>query len=156
MSEIKMGGGCNIHGPYEVCGHTTETCPNAAKTEGEKNKETTNESRTLDLFLEGDYGDTILNTNVKTEGGEVIEFTEDIDTAGIVGFDADSLKSSLAPFFEAGIPVASRPSEGIDGEDMEGYVTIKKEDINKAIAEGRLTVNVDDKDPNNIFLEIKS
>lgn len=26
-------GGCNIHGPYEVSGHTTETCLDAAKTE---------------------------------------------------------------------------------------------------------------------------
>lgn len=28
MSELQSQGGCFHHGPFEVCGHTTETCPN--------------------------------------------------------------------------------------------------------------------------------
>lgn len=27
MSDFEPKGGCNAHGPYEICGHTTETCP---------------------------------------------------------------------------------------------------------------------------------
>ena len=33
MSDKESQGGCNTHGPFEVCGHTTGTCPDIAKSE---------------------------------------------------------------------------------------------------------------------------
>lgn len=39
MSEKQSQGGCNTHGPIEVCGHTTETCPDIAGTEAAEIKQ---------------------------------------------------------------------------------------------------------------------
>ncbi len=36
MSDSESHGGCNVHGPFQVCGHTTETCPDAAKLKMQK------------------------------------------------------------------------------------------------------------------------
>lgn len=33
MSDKESQGGCNTHGPFEVCGHTTGACPDITKSE---------------------------------------------------------------------------------------------------------------------------
>lgn len=78
------------------------------------------------------------NAEVKMGGNQVSSFSEDVDHEGFISYDDDEFSSSLAPLHEAGVETDYRPWVGEEGEDVEGYLSIKKEDLNNAIDKKRI------------------
>lgn len=142
MSETNHGGGCNIHGPFEVSGHTTETCPDAANTAGAENKE----GGEVGVDLSLDLGDSLPNITVDIDSdGNVTNVVKDIKSEGFSGIDQEAFDKMLKPFYDAGLKegsdIISVPwSQGDDGSDWDGSLEIKKDAINTAITNKKLRI----------------
>lgn len=85
-------------------------------------------------------GDSLypLPAKVRVKDEKVVEFLEDVNQDVYVSYGEDNIKEAIKPLEDAGIEVDYKPWTSSEGEDHEGYITIGKEDLNKALAEGRL------------------
>ncbi|MEI7425761.1 MAG: hypothetical protein WCK16_02425 [Candidatus Moraniibacteriota bacterium] len=74
---------------------------------------------------------------------KVLEVLSDVDADGFISYGKYAFEETLAPLINAGVEVYYEPWTTSDDEyadDIEGRIFIKKESINKAIAEGRITI----------------
>ncbi len=99
---------------------------------------------------------------VRAKEEKVTEVLNDVDVNDVMSYGERDFQETLKPFITAGLSATKNFGEDADiqylpwttegGEDNSGYLFIKKDAINKAIAEGRLVITIDDEDT----LEIKS
>lgn len=78
---------------------------------------------------------------VRIKDGKVAEVLADVEKVGFISYDDAAFEAALTPFVKAGIKVDYTPWESQGGEDFEGSVFIKKDDLNKALAEGRIVIS---------------
>lgn len=77
------------------------------------------------------------------EEGNIKEVLENIDSDIFAGYGEDAIQKAIRPLLDAGVSVEYEPWTTEGGEDREGELHIKKEDINKAIKEGKLKLKAE-------------
>lgn len=114
MSERETQGGCLTHGPYEVCGHTTETCPD--KVSGE-----TQEVSTDHESEKGQAAKRLESALALAE--EAVASSPDIAPTAIRIFHETSLKKAE----EAGVDISEIPDFQARLEALIGADTSKSD-----------------------------
>jgi hypothetical protein len=115
------------------------------------------EVKTLDLLVKKgekfvEFAD--IELKVKVRDGKVVEVMDDVDEESVYQKE-DAFRAFLEPFFAARIQVTYEPWE-VTGDagvladdslpasfDQDGNLSIKKEELNRAIGEGGLVIWVD-------------
>lgn len=109
----------------------------------EKIKKEMVEGSKENLFVQFDeFPGFSMKVAIKNE--KVAEVLEDVYETGFISYSEYAFKDALAPFVKAGIKVDYEPWTSEDGEDFEGYVSIKKEDINEALSQGKISFSKDE------------
>jgi len=93
------------------------------------------------FLILGKSGAELGTSVLLNEQGEVVGFTEDIDSETLL-VSQDDLDLSFRPLLTAGVPLKYKgwTADGESGTDWPAEIHIKKEDLNKALTEGGIKI----------------